>query len=367
MPDKTSLHEITSQAEATFAIDAGWLVPGHFGDLDQEYLGGCANAVLFDLSHRSKIEIAGPDAVIFLQNLSTNDVARLAVGAGCELFLTTVQAKVIAHAFAYRLELEDGRPAFWLDAVPSQAERIIKHLDHYLVSEQVELADRTKEYAQLYLAGPRAQQLLEEVLGTRVLEPLRQSVQTLPEGIRCHVRRNDLLGLPGYDLLCGPEPAPEIWNRLTGAGAIPAGLATYECFRIEAGMPEYGKDIDENTLALEVGRTKQAISYAKGCFLGQEPLVRIRDLGHINRLLLGLKLSGTEPVDRGSKLIREGKEVGQVTSAVFSPRAGGVIALAYVRRGHQDPGTVLELDAGGERRKAEVTALPPVNGGAAGH
>src|SRR5262249_49022165 len=99
-------------------------------------------------------------------------------------------------------------------------------------------------------------------------------------------------------------------------------------------------------------------SYSKGCFLGQEPLVRIRDLGHVNRLLLGLKIPGSEAVPPGAKLFRADKEVGQVTSSVVSPRLGSAIAPAYVRRGNQEPGTAVEVEVEGNRRTAEVTALP---------
>jgi folate-binding protein YgfZ len=126
--------------------------------------------------------------------------------------------------------------------------------------------------------------------------------------------------------------------------------------RVEAGAPLYGVDVDETTFAPEVGRTPQAISYAKGCYLGQEPIVMARDRGQVNRTLLGLLLPGG-PVPRGSLLFREGKEVGRVTSSVLSPTRGG-IALAYVRRGHQQPGTALEVEAGGQRHRAEVAALP---------
>src|SRR3954463_15534227 len=104
---------------------------------------------------------------------------------------------------------------------------------------------------------------------------------------------------------------------------------------------------------MEVGRTKQAICYTKGCFLGQEPIVRARDIGHVNRTLLGVKIAGNDVVVRGARLFRDGQEVGQITSSARSPRLG-VIGLAYIRRGSQEPGTVLEVEAEGGRRSAEV-------------
>ena len=141
-------------------------------------------------------------------------------------------------------------------------------------------------------------------------------------------------------------------------GAKPAGLAAADLLRVEAGTPVYGKDVTENNLAPEVGRTAQAISYTKGCYLGQEPIVRLRDLGHANRVLTGLRVEGTQPVPAGAKLWREGKEVGQVTSSVYSPALGTVIALAYVRRGNTEPGTALEVEIDSTRAGGSVASLP---------
>jgi folate-binding protein YgfZ len=335
-------------------------MPARYGNALAEYQSARGRAALFDVSHRGKVELTGGEALTFLQNLSTNDVAGLPVGAGCEIFLTTAQARVVAHALAYHLLLHDDREALWLDTGPGLAEKVIKHLDHYLISEQVELADRTRQFAQIHLAGPMAQAVLEKALGADVpdLEELQHMMRTFGADATCHIRGHSPLGVPGYDIVCLAGRAPVVWETLARAGTAPAGLEAYEIFRVEAGTPVYGKDMDEGNLALEVGRTGQAICYTKGCFLGQEPLVRIRDLGHVNRSLLGLKVEGGEPLPRGARLFRDGKEVGQVTSSVVSPAAGSAIALAYVRRGHQDPGTVLEVETAGGLRPAAVASLP---------
>ena len=130
--------------------------------------------------------------------------------------------------------------------------------------------------------------------------------------------------------------------------------SAYEALRIEAGMPLYGLDIDENALAPEVGRTAQAICYTKGCYIGQEPIVRIRDIGQVNRTLTKLRIEATNAVPHGTKLWRDGKEVGQVTSSALIPGSGEGVALAYVRRGNTEPGTVLEVEMDGERGTARV-------------
>jgi folate-binding protein YgfZ len=358
MPEKTPLDDVEARAGAQFVEQAGWLMPEHYGNLAQEYRSARERAALFDVSNRGKVEVSGADAVTFLQNLATNDVAGLPAGAGCEVFFTTAQAKVVAHALAYRLPAHDQRQGFWLDTVPGLAGNLIKHLDRYLISEQVELADRTADLAQIHLAGPQADALLRGVLSEDIpqMADLQHLLRSFGSGAACPIRRHSPLGVPGHDILCPPAEAAAVWEALTRAGAVPAGLQAYEILRVEAGTPSYGKDVDETTLALEVGRTRQAICYTKGCFLGQEPLVRIRDLGHVNRSLLGLKLSGGA-VPAGAKLFRDGKEVGRVTSSVVSPALGTGIALAYVRRGN-DPGTMVEVEAEGARSAAEVVFLP---------
>jgi folate-binding protein YgfZ len=240
------------------------------------------------------------------------------------------------------------------------SEKVIKHLDHFLISEQVEIADRTRDFAQLHLAGPRACAVLNQGLGAD-LSDLREHQhveRTVADTIACQLRRHDPLGLTGFDIVCPAAAAAAVWQRLVAAGARPAGKAAFDCLRIEAGTADEGVDFDENNLVMELGRTERAICYTKGCFLGQEPIVRSRDLGHVNWSFKGLRLSGQGPVSPGAKILREGKDVGRVTSSALSPRLGNTVALAFVRRGSDAPGTTVEVATGEERRTAEVTSLP---------
>jgi len=321
----------------------------------QEYANARQGAALFDLSSRGKIEVVGPDAATFLHNLATNDIKTLSPGAGCEAFLTTVKARVIAHLWIYRAEAP--KPTLWLDVAPCRAVVVMTHLDRHLISEQVELLDHTSELAQFHLCGPEAPTLAAQVLGQAAAElaPLRHRPGT-QEGV-LSIRRHDLLGVPGFDVVATPDAARRLWQELTTSGAMPAGLETLETLRIEAGMPVDDVDMDENRFVVEVGRTAQAISYAKGCYLGQEPIVMARDRGQVNRMLLGVKLPAG-PVASGAKLFRDGQEVGAVTSSTHSPRLGCAIALAYVRRGSQETGTVLEIETTTGRGEAVVSALP---------
>jgi folate-binding protein YgfZ len=359
MPEQTPLHQACAEAGAVFTEEQGWSVPASFGDPAGEYQEARSGAVLFDRSFQGKLEAAGTEAAAFLHNLCTNDIRNLAPGTGCEAFFCTATAKVVAYGLVFRAPPHGKRDSFWLDLADAQlADKLLKHLGHFLISEDVVLTDHSAEFCQLSLAGPQSAAVLGRASGTVPdLRPLQHHLVSVA-GAECFLRRHDLLGVPGYDLRCPRDRAAAVWQALREAKARLAGTEAFETLRVEAGSPRYGVDVDDSTFAPEVGRTASAISYNKGCYLGQEPVVMARDRGQVNRTLLGLRLTGEGPVPHNSKLYREGKEVGRVTSGVYSPLVGAAIALAYVRRGSQAPGTSVEVEADGQRRPAQVAGLP---------
>jgi folate-binding protein YgfZ len=185
--------------------------------------------------------------------------------------------------------------------------------------------------------------------------------RTFGANATCSIRRRDPLGLPGYDVVCRRDLGEGVTRMLTAAGATTGGPQTYETLRIEAGTPVFGSDIDENRFVMEVGYAPRAVSYTKGCFLGQEPIVMARDrAGHVNRAFLGLKVLEGGSLPGGAKVFRDGQEVGLVTSSCHSPRLGLPIALAYLKWKHQEPGTRMEAETPAGRRPVEATGLPPV-------
>jgi folate-binding protein YgfZ len=374
MARPTSLHAAASRAEAVFTDEGGWTVPAHFGDPVNEYERARTGCVVFDQSHRGKLELTGPEAARFLHNLTTQDVLNLPPGEGREVFALTAKARVVAYGLIFHQQTPRGESAYWLNLPPGTAEAALKHLDRYRISEQVEFQDRTHDFAQLHVTGPTAAAVLESMAGATLpqLKDMKNLQYLLLPLTPFAICRHDLLGLPGFDLFSPTAALPEevweqltpagatwpeaLWNRLMEAGAAPAGREAFEVMRIEAGTPAFGLDIDENTFAPEVGRAAQAISYTKGCYLGQEPVVMARDRGQVNRALLGLRMNG-DPAPHGSLVYRDGKEIGRVTSSVQSPRLGP-IALAYIRRGSQEPGTAVEVEVEGTRRPAVVSVLP---------
>lgn len=321
-----------------------------------DYHAAVNGAALFDFHDATKVELAGPDARIFLHNLCTQDVKNLAEGAGCETFLTTAKARVVFHGAVSRVRWL-SQDVLWLDTIPGQAERLLAHLNHFLISEQVELADRTSEVAMLRLVGPEAATTLATVLGELPsLAPWAHAVRTF-EGGEVLVRYNWSLILPGYDCWCPPGLSVILKTRLRAAGAVEGTPETHNVLRVEAGWPVYGVDMDENRFVVEVGRTAQAICYTKGCYLGQEPIVMARDRGQVNRALLGLRCGADAALAAGTKLLQGETEVGQVTSSGVSPRLQETIALAYLRRGSQESGARLSIE-GSMSRTAVVHSLP---------
>jgi folate-binding protein YgfZ len=331
--------------------------------MSPDYQAALTAAALFDTSAAGKLEVSGPDAPAFLSNLSTNDVANLPLGGGCETYFLDHRAKVLFQAWAYHVLLDGRRHAIWLETTPGYGDKLLKHLDKYLISEAVELADVTDQFAQTHLAGPKAVAVLEAALGEPVpdLAEFQHMERTFGSHATCSIRRRDPLGVPGYDIVCLKEKAEGVHRMLTAAGAMSGGPETYETLRVEAGTPVYGIDIDESRVVMEVGNAPRGVSYAKGCFIGQEPIVMARDrAGHVNRAFLGLKVLSGGPPPRGAKLFRDGQEVGVVTSSVVSPRLGVPVALGYLRRGSQDVGLKLETESPSGRQPAEVLGLPPI-------
>jgi folate-binding protein YgfZ len=357
IPQRSPLYSTTVEASAAVGEYFDWLMPAHYGDALAEYDSARQHAALFDISHHGKLQASGADAAAFLHNLCTNDVKSLLPGSGCEAFLTTAQAKIAAFVVIYR-GLRQDEAGFSVDAGPGMGTRVFQHLDRYLISERVELSDRTHDFAQMHLAGLQARAVLERTLGHKLPElvELQHTTGTLA-GRDCLLCRRQPLGLPGYDVLCDRDHGPAVWQALVAAGARPAGLEAYDLLRIEAGTPVYLVDIDDTNLPQEVARVQRTISFTKGCYIGQETVARIRTYGHVNRLLVGLKLA-QENVHISDQLFHADKEVGRITSTVVSPTLKQRIALAYVRRGSHEPGTVLEVAAEGGRRSAEVVSLP---------
>lgn len=306
-------------------------------------------ARIVELVGQTLVEVRGADRAAFLHNLCTNDVRGLKPGTGCEAFFTNVQGKILA--FANVLCEED---AIVLETVSGQAEMLLAHLDRYLIREDVELRDRTDEWSEILVEGEGAADVLKAVTESEPpVSPWGSSVGEM-FGRQIGISRLPLVGSSGWTLRCEADAVPALLAALVDAGAVATDVDTFNVLRMEAGFPLYGRDITDANFPQEVGRDDTAISFVKGCYLGQETVARIDAVGHVNKMLCGVRFTDAELPAIGTSLSREGAEVGTVTSAVCSAKLGSPLALAYVRRGHEVVGTRLTTEAG----EAEVVSLP---------
>lgn len=302
------------------------------------------------------LEVAGPDARSFLQNLSTNDLRPLAPGQGCELFFTTHKAKIVGHAVATCVRDD----AFLLASADDRAAAIFKHLDRHLISERVELNSLDSTWSLLRILGPQALQTTEALTGTPLGALKLWEGVTLDGSSGAFVRRQGAYTDLGFDLIGPAAWVGEQQNALASRGCERLDDAALEVMRIEAGWPKWGHEMDENRFVVELGRTAAAISYAKGCYLGQEPIVMARDRGQVNRQLMGFHCPGAVPPPPGTKAMLGEVEQFKVTSAAFSAAANGIVGLAFVYRGQQTPGATIPLAWDGVATQATLAALPTI-------
>ena len=315
----------------------------------QEYTTLTEGVGFVSIKGAAQIELRGVDRATFLNRMCTNKVDTLSPGRGCEGFLTNPKGRAVAYVLVFA-----GPESLVLHSAPGQAEKIFTHLDYFLIREKVELHDQSTAWSELLVAGRESERLLGSITGAAPpCEYLAHLEIELASGW-VSIRRLQLDGPPVFLLSCETHAVRDITQRLRDAGAQASGEPAAEILRIEAGRPEYGRDISEENFPQEVARDDWAISYNKGCYVGQETIARIASHGHVNRLLVGLRFETAQVVAAGTQVITADQPVGHVTSATFSPRLGSTLALGYVRRGHHQPGSRLGSSLG----PVEVVALP---------
>ncbi len=310
-------------------------------------LTGQSGFVRFD--GRTQIELAGADAVTFLNNLCTNDIQRLEPGTGCEAFLTTVQGKVLAHILAFRTP-----NSVVIATAPEQGETLLSHLDRYIITEDVQVSDRTDQWTELMVAGPRAEDCLRAVCVSDPLEAVGQHRQFEIGSVTAWARRVPYVQSFAAVIVIDSGAVDELVEAIRSAGAVECSQDVFHMARIESGFPWFPLDIKPTNLPQEVGRDEQAISFTKGCYLGQETVARLDALGHVNRLLTGLRFDGHDLPTVGADILHQDKSVGQITSAAFSPLLDSALALAYVHCKAMESDIPLMLGS----RTAELVALP---------
>ena len=352
-----SLHELGG---ALFAERAGWDVPVTYSGLDNEVGAARSTAGVVDQSDRKKVRLSGPDRVSFLNGLVTQDVADLKPGQWTYGLFLNPKAKVVGDATVYALP-----DAFLVDLDADESERVLDHIQKHLISDDVTVEPLTGA-ADIALHGPAAASLLRRVIGdARPPRPGEFLPLPLNRKRSMIVATSDFLRLPGFRFISDTDSLDAVWRALTAfggptpGGATPIGREAWNTLRIEAGRPLVGVDMDENTIALEA-RMESAISYTKGCYEGQEVIARATYQGHMNRHLVGFRVEGDTVPTRGDSVLLDGKAVGEATSAAYSPTLRYVIAMGYVRRPSDEPGTRVVIETDSWQLRASVSDLPLV-------
>ena len=262
-------------------------------------------AAWLDLDSRGRIVARGRDRARLLHNITSNEVKKMVPGDTCYAFLLNPQGRI--QADLHLLCLADH---FLIDTDPGLREKVHQHIRRYIIADQVELEDVSAQTASIGVEGPAAAEL-KPTPGDYTIAPFT------------------ITGQPGYRIYCAIADKPALVAQLESLGAKPATDDDARLVRVENGKPLYGEDIRDTTLPQET-QQMQAISFTKGCYLGQEIVERIRAQGRVNKKLERLELEGAEPPAPGAKLQVDGRD-GEITSAVYSEYFGKVIALAYVR------------------------------------
>jgi glycine cleavage system T protein (aminomethyltransferase) len=322
-------------------------------DVTSEYAAVRRAVGLVDRRASGVLDVAGRDRATFLNALLSNDVKSLAPGHGCAATLLDVHGKVQVVLVVWVLD-----ERILLVTPPGTAAATLDALDRYLFSEKVELRDASQDWALFMLAGPQAPARVEQLTGAvpeaRPWSSLAASVDGV--GVRL-VRGGGETGEPEIWVAAPAAEAERVWKALGGAGTTVVGVDALETLRIEAGTPRFPVDIGPAVLLPEVP-FETLVSHTKGCYPGQEVVVRIRDRGHVNRHLRGLLLDGDVVPPAGSEVVAGAAPVGTVTSATRSPGLGRPIALAMVRRQHAEPGTPVGVRVDDRVVSATVSALP---------
>src|SRR5262245_14782403 len=300
-------------------------------------------AAVLDRSDRGRIVVSGADRASYLQGLLTNDIVALQAGRGCYAAYLTPQGRMIAHLYVY--ELGD---VILLTMDRAVKDTVLTKLDQLIFTEDVQLGDVTDAFAQVGIIGPDAAAIVSGILGGVSVETLRRlaehaNLRTMWNGEPAIVTRITDAGASGYDTFVDRVKAANLLSGVTEAGAVALDEQTAEALRIESGAPRFHRDMDEETIPLEAGIESRAISFTKGCYVGQEVIIRVLHRGHgrVARKLVGLIVSGDQPPEAGAVVRSGDREIGRITSSAWSPALQQPIALGYVHRDFVAPGTAV--------------------------
>lgn len=358
----TALHAEHAKLGASFTDFGGWDMPLKYGSELAEHRAVRETAGLFDLSHMGEVWVAGPDAATFLNTALVGNLAAVAEGKAKYSLICNEGGGIIDDLIVYRVA--DSRYLVVPNA--GNAETVAGLLAERSASFDVEVTDASAETSLVAVQGPAAERILLDVLDERHHEAvtgLRYYAWTAVEvnGIDVFLARTGYTGEDGFELFIPNDRAAELWKLLLEAGEphglIPAGLASRDSLRLEAGMPLYGNELSLEVTPFEAGLGPIVSFKKEERFVGRDALEARRDAGPGMRLV-GLKGAGRRAGRGGYSVLSDGQVVGRITSGQPSPTLGYPVAIAYVDPAYAEPGTALEVDLRGKAEPFEVVSLP---------
>ncbi len=320
-----------------------------FSDPRTEFAALRSGCGVYDLSWRRHFTISGRDRVRWLNGMLSNNIRDLQPGHGVYAFVLNPQGHILGD-----LNIYNRGDDFVLETDAVQADRLYPHLKRFIIMDQVEFKP-AEGWTAIGLQGPQVEQTLRAAGVELPALQLLQLSDVKFGGTPATLVRGDHPLSPNYELWLAGDQVPTLWDALVKAGATPTGAEALEVARIAAGIPRYGQDIRERDLPQETGQVR-ALSFTKGCYIGQEIVERIRARGSLHRGFIGFRMvEGPLPAP-GSKVQAAGKDVGEITSAAMLPAQESEIAVAlgYLRKEASTPGTNVEIGAS----KAQVETLP---------
>jgi len=359
---KLLLNEIHKSLGANFIDQAGWSAPLSYGDELSEYKAVRENVGIIDLSSRGKLRLSGKDHLKFLQGMLSNDVMKLEEAKGMYATVLTVKGRMISDMRVYR-----ERESVLLDLEPGLNEKLSQLLTKFRLSYKADIDDITESTGLLSIQGPQSGKLLELLLEEKI--PQMEEYNFTQKEFAGHdltIIKVNRTGEEGYDIYLDNDGLEVIWGTLMKKGEKlnikPFAYNALNTLRIEAGIPLYGADMDENNIPIEAGLWN-ALDFEKGCYIGQEVVARIKWRGHVNWHLTGFQSEGELAPQIGGEIFSGERKIGRITSSTFSPGLNKPLSLGYIRREYKDAGTKVVIKASDSRElQAEVSDLPFYNG-----
>jgi aminomethyltransferase len=334
---RTALADKVVTSGASLGSYAGTETAARFGDVNAEFAALTKDVGVYDLGWRAKIKVTGEDRVRWMNGMVTNNIRDLKPNEGNYNFVLSPQGRIQGDMYIYQ-----RGDTLLIDTEQSQREALLKLLDHFIIMDDVELQDVSSETTSIGVQGPRATEILKKIgIEPSCADPLIVC-DVEWQGATIQVTRMASEDFLTYELWMSPETAPKLWDAIVVGGAKPVGYEALEKFRVFAGIPKYGQDIREKDLPQETEQT-HALHFAKGCYIGQEIVERIRSRGAVHRMFTGFRL--TQDAVPGSEVLADGKKIAELTSVARVPINGSekLLALGYIRREAGKPGAHFKI------------------------